>query len=68
MKLYILHNWYDCLITHIIVSILGYNYSYNCMYPCFIIVSISKYKYSYNRMYSCFIIVCKHVCSDFDHL
>ena len=30
--LYISRNWYDCILTRIIVSILKYKYSSNCMY------------------------------------
>ena len=48
--LVISHNFYDCIVTHIIVSISKYKYKYNCMYSCFIIVS-STYKYNY--YYTC---------------
>ena len=34
------HNFYDCIVTQIIVSISKYKYKYNCMYPCLIITPI----------------------------
>ena len=43
-KIVISHNFYDCIITRVNVSILKYKYKYNCMYPCLIFVS-STYKY-----------------------
>ena len=60
--LVISHNFYDCIVTHIIVSISKYKYKYNCMYSCFIIVS-STYKYNYyyicmnNLSYFIFILI-----------